>query len=136
MPARAASEDSPPTPGTPVTVRNDRPLESVAAADWNALVSNAGEVQPFLDHAFLAALHESGCAVAATGWRPRYLTAWRGARLVGALPLYAKAHSYGEYGSMCGLVPSVLVGNSFYLFVFYDILYKCEASTMLGQIMA
>ncbi len=54
-------------------------------------------MQPFLNHAFLAALHETGCASPSTGWRPHYITAWRGPELVGALPLYAKAHSYGEY---------------------------------------
>src|SRR6185436_20810500 len=52
---------------------------------------------PFLLHAFLSALHDSGCASASTGWTPRYLTAWTGDALVGALPLYQKAHSYGEY---------------------------------------
>ena len=50
-----------------------------------------------LSHAFLHALHESGCAAPETGWTPRYLTAWRGELLVGAMPLYVKAHSYGEY---------------------------------------
>ena len=52
---------------------------------------------PLVSHAFLCALHETGCASAATGWTPRYLTAWRGDALAGALPLYAKTHSYGEY---------------------------------------
>ena len=33
----------------------------------------------------------------ASGWTPCYLTAWRGSTLAGAMPLYAKAHSYGEY---------------------------------------
>jgi predicted N-acyltransferase len=50
-----------------------------------------------LSHAFLGALHQSGCASPRTGWGPRYLTAWRGEHLTGALPLYEKAHSYGEY---------------------------------------
>ena len=86
----------PPTPlpveASPV-IRDDVALEAIAAPDWDALAPG----QPFLSHAFLAALHASGCAGRATGWRPRYLTAWRGGQLSGALPLYAKAHSYGEY---------------------------------------
>ncbi|MEP7180828.1 MAG: GNAT family N-acetyltransferase, partial [Betaproteobacteria bacterium] len=81
------------TPAAPVTVRDDVALEAIAAAHWNALVPG----QPLLSHAFLAALHETGCASPSTGWRPRYVTAWRGDRLVGALPLYEKTHSYGEY---------------------------------------
>jgi uncharacterized protein len=68
-------------------------LHAIPAADWDALVGD----QPLLSHAFLHALHETGCAAPETGWRPRYLTAWRGDDLVGAVPLYAKTHSYGEY---------------------------------------
>jgi len=76
-----------------LAVRDDVPLRDVAPATWNALVDG----QPFLTHAFLDALHATGCASPRTGWAERYLTAWRGDALVGAMPLYAKAHSYGEY---------------------------------------
>jgi predicted N-acyltransferase len=55
------------------------------------------DANPFLSFAFLHALHESGSASPKTGWRPQYLTLWRGDRLEAALPLYAKSHSYGEY---------------------------------------
>ena len=68
-------------------------LASIAPASWNAL---AGDL-PLLSHAFLHALHETGCASPATGWAPRYLLLRQGDSLVGALPLYLKAHSYGEY---------------------------------------
>ena len=74
-------------------VRDDVPLELIAPAAWDALVPR----QPLLSHAYLSALHASGCASPRTGWTPRYLTAWRDGALAGALPLYAKAHSYGEY---------------------------------------
>jgi predicted N-acyltransferase len=74
-------------------VRDDVPLEDILAADWNALAGT----QPFLDHHFLTALHTTGCASPRTGWTPRYLSAWRDGELTGAVPLYAKAHSYGEY---------------------------------------
>jgi predicted N-acyltransferase len=68
-------------------------LAAVAPAAWDALVGD----RPLLSHAFLHALHETGCAAPETGWTPRYLTAWRGQTLAGAMPLYLKAHSYGEY---------------------------------------
>jgi predicted N-acyltransferase len=68
-------------------------LSAIPASAWDALVGN----RPLLSHAFLHALHETGCAAPETGWTPRYLTAWRGALLVGAMPLYVKTHSYGEY---------------------------------------
>jgi predicted N-acyltransferase len=74
-------------------VRNDVPLEDIPAADWNALAGT----QPFLAHAFLSALHATGCASPQSGWTPRYLSAWRDGVLAGAMPLYAKSHSYGEY---------------------------------------
>ena len=77
----------------PVTVRDDVPIEAIAPADWDGLTAG----QPFASHAFLTALHATGCASAVTGWQPRFATAWRGIRLAGAMPLYAKAHSYGEY---------------------------------------
>ena len=71
-------------------------VDSLAGVDrdeWNAL---AGE-QPFVRHEFLSALLESGCAVAATGWRPQFLLLRRSGALAGAMPLFAKTHSYGEY---------------------------------------
>ena len=68
-------------------------LAAVPAPAWDALVGDA----PLLSHAFLHALHETGCASPRTGWTPRYLTAWQAGTLVGAMPLYVKAHSYGEY---------------------------------------
>jgi uncharacterized protein len=81
-----------PVPSSPV-IRDDVPLGDIAAMSWNALSGS----QPFLSHAFLTALHDTGCASPPTGWAPRYLTAWQDGALIGALPLYAKAHSYGEY---------------------------------------
>ena len=90
-----------PVPFTPPTlpvvssplIRDDVALGDIAAPAWTALSGS----QPFLSHAFLTALHDTGCACPETGWSPHYLTAWREGALIGALPLYAKAHSYGEY---------------------------------------
>jgi predicted N-acyltransferase len=74
-------------------IRDDVPLSSIAPDAWNALAQHA----PLLSHEYFSALHDSGCAAAETGWQPRFLTAWERATLVGAMPLYAKTHSYGEY---------------------------------------
>jgi predicted N-acyltransferase len=68
-------------------------LAAIPAPEWDSLVGD----RPLLSHAFLHALHETGCAAPETGWAPRYLTARRNGALVGAMPLYVKAHSYGEY---------------------------------------
>jgi len=68
-------------------------LASVEREEWNAL---AGE-QPFVRHEFLSALVETGCAVARRGWLPQFLLLRRSGALAGAMPLFAKSHSYGEY---------------------------------------
>jgi predicted N-acyltransferase len=70
-------------------------LSDLPAPHWDALVPPA---QPFLQHAFLSALEDSGSVCASTGWQPmhRLLTDTQGTPLA-ALPLYLKSHSYGEY---------------------------------------
>jgi predicted N-acyltransferase len=68
-------------------------LQAIEPRAWNALAAG----HPFLRHEFLHALHETGCACESTGWSPQYVTLWQGASLVGAMPLYVKNHSYGEY---------------------------------------
>ena len=76
-----------------LSLRTVDSLAAIAPASWDALVGD----RPLVSHAFLHALHETGCASPETGWTPRYLTAWRGETLAGAMPLYLKSHSYGEY---------------------------------------
>jgi len=68
-------------------------IDGVDAATWDALANG----QPFLRHAFLHALEASGCVDATTGWTPMHLVCRRGEAVVGALPLYLKSHSYGEF---------------------------------------
>ena len=77
----------------PETLRILDSLEGVDAAQWDALARG----NPTLAHAFLDSLHATGCASAESGWAPQYLTAWDGDTLAGAVPLYVKSHSYGEY---------------------------------------
>lgn len=70
-------------------------LSAVDADDWNRL---AGNDYPFLRHEFLLAAEQTGCVSPATGWTPRHLLLRddRG-ELLGAMPLYEKAHSWGEF---------------------------------------
>ena len=68
-------------------------LAGVAAAAWNAL-SNG---DPFVSHEFLSALIDTGCASDRTGWRPQIVLLEKDNRLAGAMPLFLKSHSYGEY---------------------------------------
>jgi predicted N-acyltransferase len=68
-------------------------IAELPAGQWDALAG----ANPFLRHAFLDALQQSGCASPDTGWDARFVTAWDGERLVGAMPLYFKSHSWGEF---------------------------------------
>lgn len=72
-------------------------LSEIGQNAWDALVQLQDEGNPFLSFAFLDALHESGSASIKSGWQPQFLTLWQEQKLVAALPLYAKGHSYGEY---------------------------------------
>ena len=68
-------------------------IDAITAASWNALSG----ATPLLSHAFLSALEHSGSVGASTGWSPRHLTVKQGEQVIGAMPLYLKSHSYGEY---------------------------------------
>jgi len=70
-------------------------LASVPAADWNAL--EGGLDNPFVRHEFLAGLEAHRCLGKRWGWLPTHLLAHEGERLVGAVPLYVKYNSYGEF---------------------------------------
>jgi predicted N-acyltransferase len=69
----------------------------IDAQAWQALLGQESDPSPFVQHAYLLALHETGCARAQAGWQPQFLTLWRGEVLHAAAPLYLKNHSYGEY---------------------------------------
>ncbi|MES1202116.1 MAG: GNAT family N-acetyltransferase [Pseudomonadota bacterium] len=74
-------------------------LDQIEKFTWDALANPANEpFDPFLSWDFLQALEESECVGARTGWQPAHLIARDAAgAIVGAMPLYAKDHSYGEY---------------------------------------
>ena len=74
----------------------DNPLEITPAA-WDALCTRQDTPSPFMQHAYLAALHSSGSATADTGWHPQFVTLWQDDTMVAGCALYLKDHSYGEY---------------------------------------
>ena len=69
-------------------------LDQVPAAAWNSLVQDNN---PFVRHEFLAALEHHGCIGEAFGWLPRHVLAYQDGCLVGAMPLYEKYNTYGEF---------------------------------------
>ncbi|AHK44231.1 GNAT family N-acetyltransferase [Ensifer sp. ENS11] len=86
-----------------VTIRIEQSFSEIPAARWNMLSGAAkgrdGAVyNPFVSHAYLSALEESGSATAKSGWLGQHLLL-EGAdgELLGALVCYLKNHSQGEY---------------------------------------
>src|SRR6201997_2208064 len=78
-----------------ITVRVHAAIAEIPADAWDAC---AGDNNPTVSHAFLNALEESGSTTQRTGWAPQHLAlADSKGELVGAVPLYLKSHSYGEY---------------------------------------
>lgn len=69
-------------------------VSELPAAQWDALAGG----NPFMRHAFLSALEDSGSVGQGTGWSPSPITiADADRRIIAALPAYLKAHSQGEY---------------------------------------
>ena len=80
---------------TNVTARLADGVASIAAAQWDAC---AGSENPFLSHAFLSALEESGSVGGRTGWQPiPVIVDGPDGAPIAVAPAYAKSHSQGEY---------------------------------------
>ncbi|HZD24630.1 MAG TPA: GNAT family N-acetyltransferase [Alphaproteobacteria bacterium] len=78
-----------------VTAKIVQSIAEIPAAEWDAC---AGTVNPFVSHAFLLSLEESGCVGRRSGWGPVHLVVEdRAGGLAGCAPLYLKSHSRGEY---------------------------------------
>jgi predicted N-acyltransferase len=79
----------------PIRARFLPSIADIEAQRWNALV---GDAQPFLRHEFLLALEESRCTVPRTGWAAQHLVLEdQQGSAQGAMPLYLKTHSRGEF---------------------------------------
>ncbi|MCF6292645.1 MAG: GNAT family N-acetyltransferase [Robiginitomaculum sp.] len=76
-----------------------RSIAEISAGDWNALANpDISKFDPFISHQFLRALEQSGSVGKNSGWLPCHIIAEndRG-EVIGAMPLYLKNHSQGEY---------------------------------------
>lgn len=69
-------------------------IRAIPADQWQTLLASR---YPFLQHAFLQALEDSGCVAAESGWQPHHLLVYEQDTLIAAAPLYLKSHSWGEY---------------------------------------
>jgi hypothetical protein len=69
-------------------------IAELPAAEWDALRADAN---PFVSHAFLAALEQGGCILPDWGWQAHHLGLYENDRLLAAAPLYLKGNSHGEF---------------------------------------
>ena len=74
-------------------------IAAVDPAAWDACANpDAATYDPFVSHAFLAALETAGTTGERAGWIPQHVTVENASgALVGAMPLYVKTHSQGEF---------------------------------------
>jgi predicted N-acyltransferase len=94
-------------PPAPFNVRIAREIAKIDAAQWDACANPPGlcgeaaageRFNPFISHAFLNALEQSGSVGGRSGWAPMHVVVEdKAGRLVAAAPTYAKSHSQGEY---------------------------------------
>ena len=69
-------------------------ISEIPRDQWNALVTGN---YPFLRHEFLAAMERHQCVGEHAGWIPRHIACYDEDRLLGAMPLYEKHNSWGEF---------------------------------------
>lgn len=80
-------------PGLSLAVRAG--IGEIDAALWDGLLG--ADDQPFLRHAFLSALEQSGSLQRELGWTPMPLLLEREGQAIAAAPAYLKANSHGEF---------------------------------------
>lgn len=72
-------------------------LTLISESQWNALLTS--QSTPFLHYAFLETLEITNCVGTNTGWQIAHLILEdsNSNQILGAMPLYLKQHSYGEF---------------------------------------
>jgi hypothetical protein len=74
-------------------------MSDIPAGEWDRLWAHEPErATPFLSHAWLDALEQSGAAAPERGWAGRHVLVRRGGRAVAAMPAWARTDSHGDFG--------------------------------------
>ena len=82
-------------PAPSLTLSLHTRIAALDAVEWDAC---GGGDNPFVSHAFLSAVEDSGSTGKRTGWLPQHAALRdQSGRLLAVAPMYAKSHSYGEY---------------------------------------
>lgn len=77
-----------------LTIKIHPQIADIDTQSWNALVKDN---HPFLKHEFLHAMEKHGCVGEEFGWIPCHIAIYDDNTLIGAMPLYEKHNSYGEF---------------------------------------
>ena len=85
-----------------VEIRIASGIAQIGQDAWDAcacseVAAGGRPADPFTTYRFLSALEESGSVGPGTGWQPQYLSAVIHGQVIAVAPMYAKAHSQGEY---------------------------------------
>ncbi|GAB4234366.1 MAG: GNAT family N-acetyltransferase [Methyloligellaceae bacterium] len=88
-----------------ILVRVEPRIGDIDAAEWDLCANpqtsteqSGSSYNPFVSHAFLKALEESGSVAPQAGWAPQHLVLDDGSgSILGCMPCYMKSHSQGEY---------------------------------------
>ena len=75
------------------TIKQLSCLDEISCESWNSLIDTDN---PFVRYEYLFGLERFDC-LKTHGWIPCHLTIYSGSSLVGALPLYLRSNSYGEF---------------------------------------
>ncbi|WP_062226158.1 GNAT family N-acetyltransferase [Aureimonas frigidaquae] len=87
-----------PTDAAGTLIRAVDSVTAVPSERWDELAAGAAaRPNPFVRHAFLKALEDSGCVGAAAGWLAQHLVVEGDRGVIGVVPAYLKSHSQGEY---------------------------------------
>jgi len=79
-----------------IQLRVIQSLSEIGEDAWDALLTT--DAGPFVKYAFLNALEKTACVGGNTGWQVAHLLVEdTNSKLLGAMPLYLKQHSYGEF---------------------------------------
>lgn len=72
-------------------------ISSIPSESWDSCLAVDGSSSPFVEHAWLRCLEESGCVSAQTGWVPQHISILIDGEIRGYVPMYMKGHSQGEF---------------------------------------
>lgn len=83
------------SPAAPLSIAMVFGISGVDPLEWDACAAGKG---PFVRHAYLSALEDSGLAGPANGWRPAHMILREASgRMVGVAPLYLRDRSTDEH---------------------------------------